>query len=98
MKKQIIKMFAAVLLSSSLLTSCYVYTTVVGEGAKGTHEVQQWNSYVLFGLVPVNVSDPKVLADGAKDYTVTTKQSFVNGLVSGITFGIYAPTTTIVKK
>ncbi len=91
-------MLGGVLLCSSLLTSCYVYTTVVGEGAKGNQEVQKWNSYVIEGLIPVAVSDPKVLAGGAKDYTVIVKHSFLNGIVTGITFGIYSPTTTIVRK
>jgi hypothetical protein len=35
---------------------------------------------------------------GAENYEVTTRQTFVNGLVSGLTFGIYTPTTTTVKK
>jgi hypothetical protein len=98
MKRKIFKMLGGTLLCSILLTSCYTYTCVVGEGAKGNQEVKKWNNYVIFGLVPVGVSDAKVMADGAKDYTVTTSHSFVNGLLLGITFGIYAPTTTTVKK
>jgi hypothetical protein len=53
---------------------------------------------VLFGLAPVGVSDSKQMADGAENYTVNTRQSFVNGLVAGLTFGLYAPTTTTVTK
>lgn len=93
-----LKTFFFVLAVSSLLTSCYAYTTVVGKGAQGTESVSKWNSYILFGLAPVGVSDPKVLAGGAENYTVYTRQSFVNGLVSAITFGIYSPTTTTVTK
>lgn len=98
MKKKTFKMFGLVLLGSTLLTSCYSYTSVVGEGAKGNQEVTKWNHYVVYGLAPVGVSDSKAMADGATDYTVTTKQSFVNGLISGLTFGLYTPTTTTVKK
>ena len=98
MKKKIFKLFGGVLLCSSLLTSCYTYTSVVGEGAKGNQEVTKWNHYVIYGLAPVGVSDSKAMAGGATDYTVTTRQTFVNGLVSGLTFGIYTPTTTTVKK
>jgi len=98
MKKKIFKLVGGVLLCSTLLTSCYTYTSVVGEGAKGNQEVTKWNHYVLFGLAPVGVSDSKALAAGASDYTVTTRHSFVNGLVAGLTFGIYTPTTTTVKK
>ncbi len=98
MKKKFMLLLGVTLMCSFLLTSCYVYTVVVGEGAKGNTEVTKWNSYVIYGLVPVGVSDAKALAGGASDYTVTTKQSFLNGLVTGITFGIYAPTTTTVRK
>ena len=50
------------------------------------------------GLIPVGVNKPEDMAGGVKDYTVETKHSFVNGLVSGLTFGIYSPTTTTVTK
>ncbi|MEO8253352.1 MAG: Bor family protein [Flavobacterium sp.] len=81
-----------------MLTSCYSYTSVVGNGAKGTDKVSKWNNYVIGGLIPVGVSDSKVMAAGAKDYTVNTKHSFVNMLIGGLTFGIYSPTTTTVTK
>jgi len=38
------------------------------------------------------------MADGAENYTVNTRQTFVNGLLFGLTFGIYSPTTTTVTK
>ena len=82
--------------TATLLTSCYSYTTVVGEGAQGNKETQAWNHYVIYGLAPVNVSDAAELAGGAENYTVTTEQTFVNGLISAITFGIYTPTVTTV--
>lgn len=84
--------------SSMLLTSCYSYTSVVGEGAQGNQQVTEWNHYVVYGLAPVGVSDSKEMAGGAKNYTVHTRQSFVNGLVSALTFGLYSPTTTTVTK
>ena len=91
-------MLAIVFASSLLLASCYSYTSVVGNGAQGNTEVTQWNHYVIYGLAPVGVSDSKAMAGGAENYTVHTRQSFVNGLVSAITFGIYTPTTTTVTK
>ncbi len=97
MKKTFLK-FAFVIAASFLLTSCYVQTHVVGKGAQGTQKVQKWNHYVIGGLVPVGVSKPEEMANGASDYTVVTKHSFVNGLISSLTFGIYSPTTTIVTK
>lgn len=98
MIKKSIKLFAIALVFSFTMSSCYTYTTVVGTGAQGNTEVTKWNSYFIFGLAPGNITSPKELAAGASDYTVTTKQSFVNGLLGGLTFGIYTPTTTTVRK
>ncbi|WP_215240864.1 Bor family protein [Dyadobacter helix] len=57
-----------------------------------------WNHYLIEGPAPVNVSDSKAMAGGAADYTVHTRQTFVNGLMAAITFGIYTPTATTVRK
>lgn len=92
------RMMAIVFASSMLLTSCFSYTSVVGEGAQGSNETTEWNHYVIYGLAPVGVSDSKQMADGAENYTVNTKQSFVNGFLAAITFGIYTPTITTVTK
>jgi len=91
-------LFIFTLASSVCLTSCYSYTTVVGQGAQGNQQTTAWNHYLIGGLAPVGVSDAKQLAGGARDYTVKTEMSFVNGLIGAITMGIYTPTTTTVTK
>ena len=98
MIKRITKFTAIIFSASILLTSCYSYTSVVGDGAQGNNEVTEWNHYVVYGLAPVDVSDSQDMADGAEDYTVHTRQSFVNGLISALTFGIYTPSTTTVTR
>lgn len=98
MIKKSMKMMTIIFTSSILFTSCYSYTSVVGSGAQGNQQTTQWNHYVVYGLAPVGVSDSKQMANGADNYTVFTRQSFVNGLISGLTFGIYTPTTTTVTK
>lgn len=98
MIKKTMKMMAAVFAVSMLLTSCYSYTSVVGSGAQGNSKTTSWNHYVIYGLAPIGVSDSKQMAGGAENYTVHTRQTFVNGLVSSLTFGIYTPTTTTVTK
>lgn len=98
MIKKSIKSLAILFATSVLLTSCYSYTSVVGKGAQGDSQTTKWNHYVIGGLAPVGVSNSKQMAGGAENYTVHTRQSFVNGLVSAITFGIYTPTTTTVTK
>lgn len=98
MKTKMLKLVGGALLCTCFLASCYSYTSVVGDGPKGNSQVTKWNHYVIEGLVPVGVSDSKAMAGGAKDYSVHTRMSFVNGLIGGITFGIYTPTTTTVTK
>ena len=80
------------------LSSCYTYSTVVGNGSQGNKQVKAWNHYLIGGLAPIGVSDPADLAGSATNYNVKTQISFVNGLVSALTFGIYSPTTTTVTK
>ncbi|MGK0448973.1 MAG: hypothetical protein ACJA2M_002775 [Polaribacter sp.] len=98
MIKNSMKMMTVLFASSMLLTSCYSYTSVVGEGAQGNSQTTKWNHYVVYGLAPVGVSDSNQMANGAKNYTVHTRQTFVNGLVASLTFGIYTPSTTTVTK
>ena len=81
-----------------LLTSCYSYTVVVGDGGTGQKEVKEWNHYLIEGLAPVAVSDAQEMAGGAENYTVVTKQTFFNGLIASLTSGLYTPTTTTVIK
>ncbi|MDP5121265.1 MAG: Bor family protein [Spirosomaceae bacterium] len=98
MIKKKMKMIKVEFSYSILLTYCYYYTSVVGKGAQGNSQVTKWNHYVIGGLAPVGVSDSKAMAGGATDYTVFTRQTFVNGLVAALTFGIYTPSTTTVTK
>jgi hypothetical protein len=97
MKKTLMNI-SLLLFVTTLFSSCYCYTSVVGKGPQSNVQVTKWNHYILFGLAPIDVSDSKSMAGGATDYSVLTRQSFVNGLVSGLTFGIYTPTTTTVTK
>lgn len=98
MIKESIKKISILFASAILLSSCYSYTSVVGSGAQGNNQTTKWNHYVIYGLAPVGVSDSKEMADGAENYTIHTRHSFVNGLIAAITFGIYTPTTTTITK
>lgn len=93
-----LKLFLAGIALSTMLSSCYTYTTVVGKGAQSGLETRKMNHYLIYGLAPIATADAKEMAKGATDYEVTTKITFIDGLINGITFGIYTPTTTIVKR
>lgn len=82
----------------ALLSSCYTYTATVGSGATGNSKTTSWNHYIIAGLVPVGVSNPEEMAGGTENYDIQIQRSFINGLVGGLTFGIYTPTTTTITK
>lgn len=96
--KGTLKLIVALCVMATSLTSCYTYTVAVGKGAQGATQVKGKNHYVIAGLAPVGLADSKALAGGAKDYNVTITHTFVDGLLAGITFGLYTPTTVIVTK
>ena len=97
MKKNFIKL-AFVMGVSIMMTSCYTVTATIGKGPQTGVEVKRANHFLIGGLVPMGVADIKEMAGDAKDYQITVTHSFIDGLLSSITGGIYTPTTTIVKK
>lgn len=83
---------------SFVLTSCYTYKLSVGEGAQTGVEHRKMNHYLIYGMAPIHTVAPSELAGDATDYEITIKHTFVDGLISAITLGLYTPTTTIVRK
>lgn len=80
-------------------TSCFNTRLLVGnvEPNDPVIEVQkEWNHHFLFGLIPAENAKmkPAEYVDDKQNYVVRTNTSFLNGLVSGLTFGIYTPTQT----
>lgn len=97
MKKNVLKA-AMVVALSFVMVSCYTFTGVVGEGSKTGEVVVGKNHYVVNGLAPISTANMKELTGGAKNYEFTITHSFVDGLLSAITGGIYTPTTVTIKK
>lgn len=91
-----IKALILALSISIFFSSCYSYKSVVGAGAYGDIKKSAWNHYLIYGLIPVHVSDSKDMSQNKQDYTVYTRQTVLNFLASFVTLGIYAPTTTTV--
>jgi hypothetical protein len=90
--------FAVVCLLSLSMTSCYTLTYTVGTGTQTGETIKKKNHYLIYGIAPLKTSDPIKMAGDAKNYEVTIKHTFVDGLLNLLTYGIYTPTTTIVKK
>jgi hypothetical protein len=80
------------------MTSCYTLTYTVGTGTQTGETIKKKNHYLIYGIAPLKTSDPIKMAGDAKNYQVTIKHTFVDGLLNLLTYGLYTPTTTIVTK
>ena len=70
----------------------------MGSGPQTGMTITEKNHYLIYGLAPLNVSDPVQMAGDSQNYKVTIEHTFIDGLLNAITFGIYSPTTTTVTK
>ena len=87
---------------TALLSSCYCDKTIVGDVNSYdelVHVASTHNSHVIGGAI-VTKNNVKQFVGDTKDYVIANKQTFGDLIVSGITLGIYTPTTTkyYVKK
>jgi len=90
--------FALVCLISFSMASCYTVSYAVGSGSQTGETIVEKNHYLVSGLAPIKTANPTLMAGDAKNYQVTIKHTFVDGLFNLFTSGFYTPTTTIVKK
>jgi hypothetical protein len=83
----------APLFAALLLAGCYHVTVVTSAAPPGTHVNKEWQNSFVYGLVPppeLNVKDQ--CPQGVTK--VETERSFLNGLVSALTWSIYTPMHT----
>lgn len=79
------------------LAACYEHTFTVGAGAPHAPVVyDHWENFWLGGLIGhTRVTVEELCPSG--NATIETKQTFLNGLVGGLTSGIYSPTTLKIR-
>lgn len=79
------------------LTACYEHTLEVGAGAPhGPVVYNHWQNFWLGGLIGhVKLDVEEICPSG--NATIYARQTFLNGLVSGLTSGIFTPTTVTVR-
>ncbi len=78
-----------------VLSGCYHATVDTGRAPNGVQIEKKWANSFIYGLVPPAIVEtasqcPNGLA------TVDTQLSFLNQVVSAVTFGIYTPMEIIV--
>lgn len=95
MKKIIVTIFAACMVL--MMQSCYQSTVVVGdmtadEPSLCVHTIR--NAHFLDGLInPENDFQVQEYVKGREAYKVKHYRSFLDGLLSSVTCGVYTPST-----
>ena len=78
------------------LSSCYTTQFVVGDGAKGNNEIRLKQTHLVSGLISSDIPEMRQIIE-KEDYTIITKHSFIDLALNSFTFGIYSPTTVIIR-
>jgi hypothetical protein len=93
------KAVAIILLASMIfITGCMTHIHVIGEGSKSGAVEQERQWYVLWGLVPINKIDTKVMAKGGKDYEIKTEMNALDVIINIFTSAITVYTRTVEVK
>lgn len=75
------------------LAGCYHYTIVTGAPASEKSVGRNWQKSFIIGLVPPDtISTRTECPAGVASFE--TKHSFLNGLVSNISYSLFTPITT----
>jgi Bor protein len=80
-----------------LSAACYKHSFVIGAGASAGQLIyDHWENFWIAGLIgKTDVTVAQMCPSG--NATIEAKQTFLNGLVSALTSGIYTPTTLRIR-
>lgn len=79
------------LVAATILGGCYHATVDTGITPGPTQVEDEWASSWVGGLVPPDAVDGESECGGAGVARVETQQSFLNGVVSVLTLGVFTP-------
>lgn len=84
------------LCATMMLSSCYVQEVNVGmaESAEAIQVAKVKNQQFIGGLVSKTQDKAENYVKDTKHFRMKTMQTFWDGVLTGITMGIYAPSTT----
>jgi hypothetical protein len=84
------------LLCAFALGGCYRATFISNPQVVKGVEHDKWNHFFIFGLVGEENLDVRQFCADGRVAEVNTQETFLNGLVTLLTIGIYAPRTVYV--
>lgn len=85
----------SILILTLTMVGCATHTHVIGNGGTDSSMVEQRQWYVLWGLVPINDVDSSKMAAGARDYTIVTETSLIDGLINAVLGVVTVQTRTV---
>ncbi len=93
------KFFVTSVFCLFMFSSCYNTKVLVGNVKKNDPVVKVnsvTNHHLLYGLIPVGKTtlQNSEYVGQKENYVVKTNQTFLNGFLNWLTFGIYTPSTT----
>ena len=91
-----IKYLVIMVLMMSVMSSCYVTQSTVGDVSKSAKTEKYSKSkqfYLFWGIVPLGKNEPSAPSD---DYIIESKFKFGDVLLSGLTAGIVGARTSVV--
>ena len=77
------------------MIGCATHTHVIGNGGSDSTLVEQRQWYVLWGLVPINEVNSTQMAAGARDYTIVTESSLIDGIINIVLSAVTVQTRTV---
>ncbi len=94
------KRFFTLALMAMIMTSCYSTRIMIGDVQPNEPTIKvnsKMNHYLIAGLAPVgnthiSSEEAKEYVGNAENYVIKNSITFVDGLISFITWGIYTPT------
>ena len=87
----------AIAVSGVMSEGCYKHLINVGAGAAAGELIyDHWENFWIVGLIGETKVDVAALCPSG-NATIEAKQTFLNGLVSSLTSGIYTPTTLRIR-
>ena len=96
--KTLLQSAVIAILLTITLSSCYVMSFDVGQGAKLGVSESKKNHYLIQGLIPLSTANVKEMSKGATDYSVTIEHSFLDSLLLALTAGIYTPNSVTIVR
>ena len=87
-----------VLAAMVVVVGCSSHTHVVGSGAQEWQDQSERQWFFAYGLAPMNDVDTAAMAAGLENYEIKTEQTFVDGIIGVVSWGLVTARTVTVTK